>query len=164
MAQSKTRRERLMVEEKLIGIIPAVSRKKGFISREAFNVVVTERRMIFAVMTQEMLKEEAKKVRKGGGLLGIFSAATVGYSLYERYLDMPPEAALKENPQNFFVDLNRIKKVKVKEGRNLTRGTGMSQYEESHLEIETAGEKYKFIVPHDFIDTAREVLRKAGLY
>jgi len=149
--------------EQLVGIIPAVSRKKGFISVEAFNVVVTERRMIFAIMTTEMIKEEAKKAGKKGGLAGIFNAVTAGYSLYKRYLDMAPEAALKENPQNFFVDLNRIKKVKVKEGRNLTRGIGVPRYEDSHLEVETAGEKYKFTVPHNFIGTAREVVSKAGL-
>jgi hypothetical protein len=148
--------------EQLVGIIPAVSRKKGFISVEAFNVVVTERRMIFAIMTTEMIKEEAKKAGKKGGLAGIFNAVTAGYSLYKRYLDMPPEAALKENPQNFFVDLNRIKKVKVKEGRNMAR-SGIPRYEDSHLEVETAGEKYKFTVPHNFIGTAREVVSKAGL-
>jgi hypothetical protein len=150
--------------EKLVGIIPAVSRKKGFIGMEAFNVVVTERRMIFAIMTTEMIKEEAQSVSKGKGLAGFFSGVTAGYSLYKRYLDMPPEAALKENPQNFSVDLNRIKKVKVKEGRDLRRGTGVPQYDESHLEVETPGEKYKFVVPHNFLDTAREVMHKAGLY
>jgi hypothetical protein len=148
-------------DEKLVGIIPAVSRKKGFLSMEAFNVVVTERRMIFAIMTPEMIKEAAKQERKKG-LAGVFSAAFVGYTLHERYLDMPPEAALNENPENFAVDLGAIKKVKVKGGNSWVR-SGVTQYEQGQLEIETAGEKYKFTMPHDTVDNAKEVLRQVRL-
>jgi hypothetical protein len=148
--------------EKLVGIIPAVSRKKGFLSVEAFNVVVTERRMIFAIMTQEMRKEEAKKEGKGKGLVGVLSAAFSGYTLHKRYLDMPPEAALKENPENFAVDLGAIRKVKVKGGNRWVR-SGVTQYEQGQMEIETAGEKYKFTMPHDIVDRAKEVLRQVRL-
>ncbi len=76
---------------------------------------------------------------------------------------MPPDEALKETPQNFFIELSRIKKVKIKEGRNLTVGSGIPRYEDSHLEIETTGDKYKFTLPHRFVSTARDVVRKAGI-
>lgn len=149
--------------EQLIGIIPAVYRKKSLLKNESFNILVTEKRMVFAEMTQDMIKEEVKKAGKEGFFAGMLSSLTAGYDFYKRYLNMPPEEALKETPQNFFIDLNRIKKVKIKEGRNLTRGSGVPQYEDSQLEIETTGDKYKFTLPHRFVSAARDVVHKAGI-
>jgi len=106
--------------EALIGVIPSVSRKKGLMGVEGFNIIVTQRRMIFAVATNEMIKEEAKRVGKEGGFFaGMLNAATVGYTFYKRYLDMVPDAALAENPQNFAVDLSRIRKVKIEAGKEI---------------------------------------------
>ncbi len=148
--------------EKLIGIIPCVSRRKGLLGTEGFNIVVTDKRMIFAIMTSGMVQEEAKKEGKGGFLSGMVGAATAGYTLHKRYLTMPPEAALKENAQNFSVELGSVKKAKVEEGR-AKRGTGIAAYEESHVEIATSSDKWKFTIPHQFVVAAQETVRKAGL-
>jgi hypothetical protein len=160
--------------EPLIGMIPSVSRKKGLMGVESLNIMVTQRRMIFAVCTNTMMTEEAKKASKEGGFFGgMMNAATVGYTFYKRYLNMPPDAALAENPQNFAVDLNRIRKVKIEAGKEIRTYAGMKanqgsvikthQYENDKLEIETVGEKYSFDVPGAFYEMAVETLHHAGL-
>ena len=154
--------------ESLIGIIPGVSRKKGLFSVEGFSVVITGKRIIFAAVTNEMIKEAAKKESEGKGFLaGMLGAATVGYNLHKRYYDMAPEAILAENPQNFAVELVRIKKVKVEEGRRLPREKGavihVDRFEDGKFEVQTAGDKYAFNLPHSSYDAAVEVTRKAGL-
>jgi hypothetical protein len=149
--------------EQAAGVIPA-SRKKGLLGMESFNIVVTERRLIFAVMTNEMVKESAKEKGQGGFLAGLAGAMTVGYTYYQRYLNMPPEAALKENQQNFSIDLSRVKKIKLEPGKHQRdKSRGLEVYENSRLEIETTGEKYSFNVPHNFHEMAQDVIRKSGL-
>jgi hypothetical protein len=160
--------------EGLIGVIPAVSRRKG-LGMEAFNIVVTPRRMIFAVMTNDMLTKEAKKVGKEGGFFGgMFNAATVGLNFYKRYLEMTPDAALAESPQNFAVDRANIRKVKVAEGKEIQTYASMKanqgsiiknhQYDQGKLEIETAGVNYTLDLPASSMDMTVETLRRAGLY
>jgi hypothetical protein len=151
-------------QERLTGIIPAVSRKKGLFSVEGFNVIVTEKRIIFAAMTNEMVKAEAAKQGQKGFFAGMLGAATVGYTFYKRYLDMAPEAALRENPQNFAIELGRIRKIKLEMGSHIRdKSRNIDRYEQSKLEIETTGDKYRFDVPHDFHGTAQDVIRKSGL-
>jgi hypothetical protein len=161
--------------ETLIGVIPSVSRKKGLMGVESLNIIVTQRRMIFAVATNEMMKEEAKRVVKEGGFFaGMLNAATVGYTFYKRYLNMAPDAALAESPQNFAVDLSRIRKVKIEAGKEIKSYASMKanqssilkhhQYENGKLEIETFGDKYNFDLPGSSMDMALETVKKAGLY
>ena len=88
--------------EGLIGVIPNASRKKGLIAMEVFNIIVTKQRMVFALMTSQMIKDAAASHR-GEGVGGFFQAMGSGYTLWERYLQMPSEQALHENPNNFAV-------------------------------------------------------------
>jgi hypothetical protein len=160
--------------ESLYGIIPAVSRKKGLASVEAFNIMVTQRRMIFALMTNDMITQAAKQAGKEGGFFGgMLNAAAIGYTFYKRYLTMAPDAALVENPQNFAVELARIRKVKIEAGKEIVNYASIKanqdsilqqhRYENGKLEIETEGEKYNFAVPGSSLDMAMETLRKARL-
>jgi hypothetical protein len=161
--------------ETLLGIVAGASRKKGFMAIESFNIIVTPQRMIFAVMTNEMISAEAKKAGKQGGFLaGMLEAATVGYTFYKRYLDMPPAQALAENPQNFAIALSQVRKVKLEAGKEIktygsmkaNQGSIIKQhnYEQGKLEIETSGEKLSFNLPNNFFNMAQETLRKAGFY
>ena len=160
--------------EALIGIIPAVSRRKG-IGTEGFNVIVTQRRMIFAVMTGDMINQAAKQAAKEGGFFGgMLNAATVGYDFYKRYLTMPPDTALAENPQNFAVELSRIRKVQITGGKEVDDYFTMKanqnsilqqhQYQEGTISIETVGGNFIFNLPASSMGMALETLRKAGLY
>lgn len=156
--------------EKVIGIMPCLSRKKGLLAVEGFNAVVTDRRIVFALMTNEMIREEAKKDR-GGFLANMAGAATAGYNIWKRYQNMTPEQALTENPQNFAIALNQIRKVKFDAGRTLLKkgvisvgvNVNRDKDEPAHLEIETATEKIKFDIATNFQEEARTALKQAGL-
>lgn len=42
--------------------MPGISRKKGIFKIEAYHVVVREKRLIFAVVTSEAMKEEKNEL------------------------------------------------------------------------------------------------------
>ena len=160
--------------EALIGVIPSVSRRKG-LGVESFNIVVTPRRLIFAVMTNDMLAKEAQKAGKEGGFFGgMLNAATVGFNFYKRYLEMTPDAALAESPQNFAVDRANIRKVKVEAGKEIQTYASIKanqnspikshQYEQGKLEIESMGANYTLDLPASSMDMTLDTLRLAGLY
>jgi len=161
--------------EALIGIIPAVSRKKNMMAMEGFNIIVTQRRMIFALMTNDMISQAAKQAGKEGGFFGgMLNAATVGYTFYKRYLTMPPDAALAENPQNFAVELSQIRKIKITGDKEVDNYFTMKanqnsilkqhQYQEGTILIETAGGNYNFNLPSNSMNMALETVKKTGLY
>ncbi len=161
-----------MPGEALTGIIPGASRKKSLISVEGFNIIVTNQRMIFALMTNQMVQEEARRNASGKGFFGGMAAGiTAGYDLWKRYLQMPPEQALRENPGNFDIHLNQIRRVKFEGGKTLFKKGGVSigmnvnrdADEPAKLEIETVGVKHKFEIATHFQGEARDVLRRAGL-
>jgi hypothetical protein len=149
--------------EAVIGVIPA-SRKSGMFSQEGLHIVVTEKRLICAVFTNEMIKQAAKEEGKSGFLSGMIGAATVGYTYYKRYLSMSADAALKENAQNFAVGKESIQKIKLVLGKRQTdRNRHVDVYEPSKLEIESSGGKYSWTVPNNFHEMASTALRQAGL-
>lgn len=154
--------------ENVIGAFP-VSRKKGMFTQESFHLILTTRRLIFAAFTNEMIKQAAKEEGKGGFLSGMVGAMTLGYNYYKHYLNMDPEVALRENPQNFVLDISRIRKVKLEMGRKQAapRNQGIIHkadvYDNSKLEIETIGEKHVFAIAHHFHTLAADTIRKSGL-
>jgi hypothetical protein len=149
-------------QEKVIGVIP-VSRKKSLFSFESFSLVVTERRMIFALMTKEIMKEQAAQLYSKGFLKGLGNLVTQSSGnnyIAQRYLNKPPEEALKENPQNFAIDRSSIKKIKLAAG---FIGVGGQDAAEGKLEIQSMGEKLSFIVKQNDYSTAREVFKRAEI-
>jgi hypothetical protein len=131
--------------------------------------------MIFAVMTNDMVNQAAKQAGKEGGFFGgIINAATIGYTFYKRYLTMPPDAALAENPQNFAVELSQIRKIKITDEKEIENYFTMEANQNSILEqhrnqpgtisIETAGGNYNFSLPSSSRNMALEIVKKTGLY
>jgi zinc-ribbon domain len=162
-------------DETLIGIIPAVTRKKNMMAMEGFNIIVTRRRMIFAVMTNDMISRAAKQAGKEGGFLsGMVNAATAGYTFYKRYLTMPPDEALAENPQNFAVELSQVRKIKITGEKEVDDYFTMKanqnsilqthQYREGTISFETTAGNYTFNVPPGSMKMALETVKKTGLY
>ena len=157
--------------ERLIGVMPGLSYKKSFFSADIYNAVVTDGRIIFAQQTNQMVQEEAKKNRGGGFLANMAGAMSAGFNIWKRYLDMPPEQALLENPANFFIPMNQIRKVKYDGGRTLYKKGGFSvgvntkgdEDSAAKLEIETVSTKYKFEVATHYQNEVGDVLRQAGL-
>jgi hypothetical protein len=149
--------------EGVIGVFP-VSRKKGMFAQESFHVVFTPRRLIFAAFTSELIKEAAKEEGKDGFLAGMVGAMTLGYNYYKHYLTMDPETALKQNPQNFALDISRIRKIKLELGKKqVDKNRHVDVYENSKLELETVGDKYTFAVANHFHNLAADTIRKSGL-
>jgi len=150
-----------------------VSRRKG-LGVESFNIVVTPRRLIFAVMTNDMLAKEAQKAGKEGGFFGgMLNAATVGFNFYKRYLEMTRTLPSPKAP-NFAVDRANIRKVKVEAGKEIQTYASIKanqnspikshQYEQGKLEIETMGANYTLDLPASSMDMTLDTLRRAGLY
>ena len=109
--------------ETTVGVI--LFRKMKSLGRwDTYTGVVTSQRLIFAQMTNEMLKsavqqsrDQAKADGKGfWGQWGDQLRATWGYS--QRYLTMPPQAILAETPGNFELYNSTISEIKVKVKRN----------------------------------------------
>lgn len=111
------------------------------------GVVVTSQRLIFAQMTNEMIKAAAQQSRdqakaEGKGFWGQWSdqlKATWWYS--QKYLTMPPQAILAETPGNFELYNNTISMIEVKvdqDQEGQTRGL--------KVEIHSTAGKYEFIM------------------
>ncbi len=160
--------------EKIEGMIPAVRRKTGLLSSKVYNLVVTDRRIVFAETTKEMLKQAASDAaqeakEQGKGLLGRMATTMVSSRrVYEKYWQMDIDAILKETSGNFAVPLNEIKKISFYvhtvhvrvEQQNMGR-TGKDQ-----MTIKTNQEKIKltfeplFAASSKQADEARALLRR----
>ena len=145
--------------EAVVGVL--VLRKPKSLGRyETYTGVVTNQRMIFAQMTNDMLtaasqqaKAQAKAEGKGFfGQWGDQLKATFGYA--QRYLTMPPQTILAETPGNFAIDNNSIYEVKVK-----TRGDEQRQIYELEVEFKSAQGKFGYHMDqnNDFTDLLRRV-------
>jgi hypothetical protein len=150
-------------------------KKKNLISSETFNIVVTNHRMICALLTSQMIKDAAASHR-GEGVGGFFKAMGAGYTLWQRYLQVPPDVALQENPGNFAIYMNQIRRVKYKADKVLFSkgafsvgfkgGFGGGDDDDDKntkpLEIETMSGNYKFEINDMYQQQVAETLRKAG--
>jgi hypothetical protein len=165
-----------MPGEAFIGVIPNASRKKNMFSTEAFNIIVTNQRMVFAQVTSDMIKAEAMSHR-GEGIKGAFKAMTAGYNVWQRYPGMSPDQALAETPGNFCVFMNQVRKVKYSGAKmilgkgplsiginaNIGFGGGGDDDDTAKLEIDTMGGKYQFDIISTSQNQTAQVLKAAGL-
>lgn len=109
-----------MTSEEIVGIIP--NTHAGFFGQKAYNLIVTNQRLIVAELTSDMLKKEAEKARQeskeqGDGFLKRWAkTATSGTSFYQRYFSMPIDSILNENPSNYSISVNDVKKIRIKIG------------------------------------------------
>ncbi len=134
-------------DERVVSVIPNASLKKGFmgISRTSYVLVFTERRIIFAEVTKDMLKQSVADARDaaksdGKGFFGQWGAQLGAYSkLAEAYLVLPPDEALAQNPENFAIDKASVEKAKLKSGMVGDADTGSTP---DRLVLKTSGGKY----------------------
>jgi len=84
--------------ETIVGIIPDLKHKKGFLKYEGCNVIVTDRRLIVARMTKQMRK------------------ALASTSAEEKYRGMTMDAILAETQGNFAIAADEIKRIRVERG------------------------------------------------
>lgn len=147
--------------EPVLGVIAGLQRRKGLFGRETFNLIVTPGRLVFALMTDQMMKDAARELgeqakREGKGLLGRM-AAQMGWLgvMAERYSRMPVATALAEHRENFFIPNNTVQRVRFEQQRD----------DETHrtthfLKIEAVSGKYSFELLGVDPGPARALLRK----
>lgn len=113
-----------MDSEGVVAIIPNATLKSGFLglASKPYILVLTQRRVIFVHITSVMMKQLVNDARddaksEGKGFFGQWGAQLGAYSKFaQRYMEMSPEDALAESPENFAVERADIKKSKLKAG------------------------------------------------
>lgn len=131
--------------ETVVGIIPGATRHSGFIGikTESFIVVLTNMRIIFAAQTSEMMQANIKRAKdeakqQGKGFFGQWGAQ-FGANSGHRYLEIPLQQILAEQPTNFYITRDQLQSVRVWESSG--DEDAVSTY---YMEFRTAGGKHKF--------------------
>ncbi len=131
-----------------MGIITGLSRTKGFMKIETFDLIITPGRLVFALITQKMINDAIRQVqaeskRQGKGLLAQIGAQMAYWDVIEqRHLEMSVEAILAEQPDNFFVPNQQVESVEIIEDEADDEAI-LTQVKYT-LEIATRSRKYQF--------------------
>ena len=148
--------------EPVVGVIAGLQRRKGLFGSENWNLVVTPKRLIFALMTKEMMNDAVRQMKEqakgeGKGFWGQM-AAQMGWLqlMVDKYAAMPLEQTLSEQPDNFSFALNQVKKVKIEHRHNTKQHTSSN-----HIILETTSGKHEFQMMGGGLDEARRVLTSA---
>jgi hypothetical protein len=134
------------MSEMVVGVVPTLKKGKSFGRWDTYTMVVTDTRSIFAQMTSAMIqqigKEAAERAKEEGK--GFFARwgeqmrAHIGFS--QRYLSMSPEETLNENKDNFFINNDAIRKIKI---RSKSKSSGNDDVDRvvTEITIEAVGKK-----------------------
>lgn len=134
--------------------------RKGILSYEAYNLVVTPKRLIFAAMTTDMLLQAAKEATeeskaRGKGFLGqAFATMTSGMTYYRRLEGMAPDQIMASHQKNWQLEINTIRSIRIKDGN-----AGDSKSHDEML-IDTIGGRYVFQPRGVDTRSARQLLRR----
>jgi hypothetical protein len=146
--------------EPILGVIAGLQRRKGLLGYQTWNLVVTPARLVFALMTQQMMNDAVRQAqeqakREGKGLMGRI-AAQMGWLqlMVDRYAAMPVDETLAEQAENFFFLPNQIKKVKVEHRADHDQRTQSTD----HVVFETTGGKYEFELKAGRPGEAKQIL------
>lgn len=138
-----------MPQEVVVGVIPGAVRQSGLmgLKMETFVIVLTNLRLLFAVQTQAMMMDNVKQARnaakqQGAGFFGQWGAQ-LGANSGQQYLGMQPQQILAENPGNYFLPANQLRRIHLKEVDD--DDGGATQY---FIEFEALSGKQKFRLNH----------------
>ena len=129
--------------EQVVGVINRLTRVSGFMGakQKLYTLVVTDRRVIFAELTRERMKQLSLAANEQAQLDGKGFFGRAGAQMHARdgvaatYWSMSPDEVLRETPTNFAIDRSEIKKVKFK--------LGATDIAPDLVIIKTAKENYK---------------------
>ncbi len=150
-------------DERIAGIIPAMRRKTGLFSSKVFNLVVTDRRILFAEVTNEMLKQAAKDAASeakadGKGFFARTAAtARSWHRVHQQYWQMTPEAILAESSSNTSIDHRDVVSIRIR-GGGFDYDDGQQASDE--MLIKTNREKVKLFFERGRSGEARSLLRE----
>jgi hypothetical protein len=139
-----------MVDEKVVGVIPTARIKTGFFSSKAYSLVFTDRRLILAEMTKELLSAEIERSRaaakeQGGGFFSQWGAQLkTSFSFGAQYFGADPATILAETPGNSALAPGDVRSLKVE---RKTRNAGADDEVEQvflKVTIETATGKQTY--------------------
>jgi len=147
------------VIEKLLGVIPLVRKPKSFGRSDTYTLILTDSRMVFALLTSDMMKTAAAEAQRKGkeegkGFLARWADQLKACSSFaERYWEMSPDAALGETKGNFALANSSVRRIKVS-----SKG-GSDDDDESYteLKIESTAGKLEYRVDGD-ARSVRDVL------
>jgi hypothetical protein len=134
----------------------AVSKSWGRIDN--YTLIVTERRSIFAKLTQEIMNETVRASRanaqaEGKGFFGKWAAQMKGfYSYHDRYVHLTPDQILQETPGNFAIENAWISKIKISEYTDPNNNNV-----EFGITFEMVNQKLYFKSMYDLKDQLRQV-------
>lgn len=143
------------MEEKILFVAPS-SLKKSLFKTEAWTIVITVKRLVFAKYTQEVIKKEAMERKEeakeqGRSKLGqFFAQASASFTWYKRYYELPIEETIKEHPENYYLVPQDIINYQVKEGRTFRDDDGINQKNPNELILNTNKGKMVFTTSSDF--------------
>lgn len=132
--------------ERVIGAI-SLRIPKSFGRWDSFTGVITDRRMIFAQMSNQMIQDAVITARnqakaEGKGFLGQWEEQLrAQYYASQRYLNMQPSSIISETPGNFEIANNFINEIELKFEKQVN--TNNTDFK---IEIKYSSGKYEFII------------------
>jgi predicted amidophosphoribosyltransferase len=147
--------------EQVIGVIGNARKMKMLgAAWDTFTIMVTDRRMIIAQLTQENLnaaiaEAQAKAKAEGKGFFSIIAdQMAVSFQYAKRYETMAPDAALAETPGNRAIGNDRITAVTMKLNAANQDSSGFSEFK---MLIDSAEGRFEFMIGEDdrFISTLK---------
>jgi hypothetical protein len=133
--------------EQVVDVIGMVRKKTGLFSSELYHMAITSQRLIFALQTKEMQNQDVKNARdqakqQGKGFLGQVGAQ-MATRHGDKYMGMPPQLILAENPQNFSINLDEVVKI-------ATYRADFEENEPDTMEVITTTQKLKFFISNAY--------------
>ena len=152
--------------EPILGIIPALQRRKGFLgtSVENWTLVVTPQRLAFAQLTRQMMNDAVRDAnvqakQEGKGFLQQIAAQMGWLSIVgQHYQSLPIERTLAEHAENLFIAVSQVRRVRVE---HTVHRDGQRRTTSDVLVIEDVSGKFQFELKDISPDDARRVLQQA---
>ena len=140
-----------MSDETVVGVIPTARIKTGFFSSKTFTLVFTDRRLILAEATKELVNAETERAKAaaketGGSSFSQWSAQlTSGSSFGTHYVGTDPLAVLAESPGNSALGPGDVRTLKVeRKTRNVGGDDGVDvQFLKVTIETATGKQTYE---------------------
>ncbi|MFO7791570.1 MAG: hypothetical protein R6W73_01125 [Candidatus Saliniplasma sp.] len=107
-----------MNSERVMGIVPRLS--TGLFGQNSYTLVVTNYRLIFAEVTNQLLNQERERAVssvQNEGMMTKWKASMSSHSdFHNRYYKIPPQSILQESPNNYELRPGQVNSVKIKTG------------------------------------------------
>lgn len=145
--------------EAVLSVLPILQRRKGLFGSESFAVVLTSHRLIFALVTSQMLQDAAKEAKEqarqqGKGFFNQWGAMmSSGLRFSQRYLGMAPNSIMAEHRENFYLLHNQVQQVRLKSS------DPDEPNDRDQVEIHSNSGKQRFTITYGSLKDIREALK-----